>query len=217
VIAIIAILAGLLLPALAKAKAKAQRINCVSNLKQVGLSFRMWANDYDQLFPMRVKRSDGGAMPNTGTYRDLTAADDLVVVFQSMSNELNSPKVLACPSDGDHPPAVQFDDSTENGYFDSPNQIGYGVGLAAEETKPQGILSSDRNVQPQGGNPTTTLEHNTSGTQPNWEYSQVIHTEVGNLGLADGSVQQVTKQQLRTQVQNSLLAGDPTVLLLFPQ
>jgi prepilin-type N-terminal cleavage/methylation domain-containing protein len=44
---VIAILAGLLLPALARAKAKAQRITCVSNPKQTGLAFAMWAGDHE--------------------------------------------------------------------------------------------------------------------------------------------------------------------------
>src|SRR5690349_4989023 len=64
VIAIIAILAAMLLPALGRAKLKAQRIACVNNLKQEGLAMRLWSDSNEGKFPWKVDQSLGGTKPN---------------------------------------------------------------------------------------------------------------------------------------------------------
>src|SRR6059036_1600406 len=70
VIAIIAILAAMLLPALARAKARAQRIQCVSQLKQLGLGIQLFATDHNETYPPAVYR--------TGDYHYQLSWDDLI-------------------------------------------------------------------------------------------------------------------------------------------
>jgi len=72
VIAIIAILAGMLLPAMAKAKARSQGVQCMNNTRQMALAWRMYAEDNRDKIPSAYGWSGGGPDWTAGDMEDLT-------------------------------------------------------------------------------------------------------------------------------------------------
>jgi prepilin-type processing-associated H-X9-DG protein len=198
IIAVVAFTALLMLPSLfVHDGCKPMRFKCVSNLKQVGLAFRVWEGDNNDRYPMRVlTNSFGGPL--------YTDSSNAFYYFQIMSNELSNPQILVCPEDKKHRPATNF--TTDfNG-----SRISYFVGLGADETLPQLFLAGDShltNGQPlRNGILELTTNHPAGWTQER-------HQGLGNVAMADGSVQQFSSSALRMAIQSSGL----TNRLLMPK
>src|SRR5258706_3092801 len=106
VIAIIAILASLLLPALAGAKTRAQRLKCTAQMKQLGLGLSLFTTDHNDQYPPTayatgdyqyqlawddyIHRYIGGTAPD---------ADLIVGISGGIADRGSIPKILRCPAD----------------------------------------------------------------------------------------------------------------------
>jgi len=204
VIAIIAILAGLLLPALAKAKTKAKVVSCLNNLRQIGVGWRMWANDQEGQFPFQVDWLVGGSKDSP----------EWVDHFRAATNELATPNILICPADRDRNPAINW--WSISGF----ENVSYFVGLNATEKDPESILSGDSNIS--GG---TAM----SITDPSWNTSlgtsidvscgrKSMHEGRGNILQSDGGARTVSNLELQELIGLSLASGRATnVIFSLPQ
>jgi hypothetical protein len=148
----------MLLPALAKAKSRAERANCINNLKQVGLAFRVWEGDNGDRYPMAVGTNYGGAkeaIGATGTQAVPNGAADrnlgVFKMFDVMSNELNTPKIVFCPAENENTRsnATTFATSATvsgTGPFVNDYDCSYFIGVDASDTQPQMFLAGDHNM-----------------------------------------------------------------------
>jgi prepilin-type N-terminal cleavage/methylation domain-containing protein len=100
VIAIIAILASMLLPALGKAKAKAYQANCASNLRQMGVTFGLYAMDHDDLFPnyTGIKPDGNLADPTVAADRHLLWFEQLRRLIAQGDRTITNFPVWDCPA-----------------------------------------------------------------------------------------------------------------------
>jgi len=109
VIAIIGILAAILLPALARAREAARRASCANNLKQMGVVFKMYANEWNGRFPHKSSNAGGFIFAFTSVYPEY----------------LSDISVLICPSDIDTKKYVMNPDSSERWVDDDGNLDAY--------------------------------------------------------------------------------------------
>ena len=198
------ILAGLFLPSMGKEKVKGSRITCTSNLRQIGLAFRMWSNDHGGQFPWDVT-SEG----TSGGTHEFVLTSQVWRHFRAISNELNIPKPLVCGDDKERTRTADWNAFTDNSH------LSYFIGLDGAKVTPQAILSGDRNLAVSNrllkGEVAITPESKV-------EWTTLIHNRAGNILFADGSVQQVNSRFLDKQLQSAFLSTTQSVLrFAFPQ
>jgi len=218
VLGIVLILAALLLPALSGARRRGgPHVNCVSNLKQVGLAWLTWVHDNNGgELPFRTPVARQGTMGSTDPLRN-----NAWWQFSILSNELTTPKVLVCPADRNVGPPRRLADNwsatdTNGGFMATGfrhRSTSYTIGLdvtqpfdSAEMEASRRVLNSDRNILFDGRNGScasglmgTSIrvkgknDQNPPALAP---WTNAIHGLRGNILTLDASVQQVTTKEL---------------------
>lgn len=191
VVAIIAILAAMLLPALAKAKEQAKRAVCITNLKQIGLAVEIYAQDYDKQFPYGLAYFAGTA--NEGKP---TANDSYMLLINQ--GYIRDPGVFVCPSSctavkytgvvGDPSNPVVLPGMIHNPFTKGNLSYVFAVGLT-DKVKPESVIAADQAMAEEIGETVGRAWHAPVQLRTNWTRGWENHGRHGiNVLYGGGNV-----------------------------
>jgi hypothetical protein len=233
VLVLVAVFGGLLVFILAGppiSVSHGPRITCLNNLKQVGLAYRIWANDHHDRFPASESASHGGwSEVLTNANQGLLTWTNYAIMAEELGR---ASKLVACPSD-ERKTGTNFAANINLSYF---------VGLSAIDSQPFSLLGGDRNLcggikpdpnygfSPEGGQGNdVAIQTNSQAGPICWSlkmHSRGNSDGGGNILLGDGSAQEVSTLSFRTNWQ--LFAGlttnwpaghvpsAPSIRVIFP-
>jgi type II secretory pathway pseudopilin PulG len=196
VVAVLAVLAFVVLPALANSRPRSARVVCANNLRQIGMAFQLWGNDHNDTLPQEVHVSQGGT-------RAHPLAVNVWLHLAWVSNEVVSPNIYLCPSDTGKP-ARDFSGSPDGGYLNPDfrsSSTTYFLGYTAFSFPniATAIIAGDRNISTEGVSGcarfgTALIVPSYSGTA---YWTGGLHGTSGNILSYDGRVRQLDTTGLR--------------------
>ncbi len=216
IVAVVAGVAMIILPMLARSNGRSSRIGCINAVKQVAMGLRLFANDNDSRYP--------------DASTNITSNTELWKLFQLAQNDISSPRILVCPDDSERAPASDFltGSGSSSDSFAHPSRrnlaLSYFYAAGADEAFPSRILIGDRNLtrDPNRSDESPGTKFLT-GTQrlgstvehlKDLRWNSDIHQRGGNVVFMDGSAWQMTSQKLRDALGKT---GDTNNLIWLPQ
>ncbi len=191
------VLAALILPAIHRPHINAGYIRCLNHLKQIGLSFNVFAFDHENSFPMALPTAKGGTADEVGTtnvYRH----------FQVLSNELQLTKLLICPCDSQRLRGTSSWAELRN------VDIDYWAGVDARVTNSSHLLAGEKFIQ---ANIPITNHLLVLRPYSKVGWNSVPITNYGNVVFADGHVERFPSPSWSKWLKDS---GQETIRLAVP-
>jgi hypothetical protein len=214
-IAALALFCAVALPLIGATRSESARIGCFSNLRQLGAAARVWGNDHGDRFPWITPEDEGGTRPAT-----VSKSANAWVEWITLSNEITSPHLLACPSDAATKVASHWGNTT-GGFANSGfrgQSLSYFIGYHGEPQMPRSVITGDRDFRPSSttpvgcafGNAINTLNCNAfSGTTIAW--TNAVHSAAGHLLFVDGGVEFVNSARLRSALVGDLQSDNSSI------
>jgi hypothetical protein len=178
-------------PAWGNFRNRSERLVCLNNLRQIGGAFNVWMADHDEQYPFYLNITQGGTVGSP-------LAPNAYFQFGVLSNELRTPKVLACPTDERVRVATDFSHGP-GGFFNpgfANNAVSYFLTHPNRGRGNSEILAGDRNLRGVGASgcaffgSVMRVPLATSG----WSYN--VHGHSGNVVLSGGEARELPNSAL---------------------